>query len=529
MKRFTSLAILLVVAAVPPSLSGDRASSESFDLPIRLSVMSVNEVEANDSRTILLPDGRMIFAWPDGLEGSRDILARTSLDAGRTWTEPINISGDPGDAFEAELTRAGMTLYLAYRQQEGPEPEIRFTRSEDGGVTWSIPIKVSGDGGGSDPDIAARGDNTVVITWRIPTGPGDGSAVVRSSQDGGDSWGDAVTLQADGVAGTKVESASDRFVAMFWGAGQLHMASDTGSFSNPAVTTFDINGFGGNMLYEGGVMHVYGSGVLDGGFNIVETFSVDKGQAWSPLIDVTGLGLGAGVGTPVAAARGGRIVLVWSQIASLEARPFINSGSVTPPDGEVSPLIALSNLQNDAFDPSIAINGSVPYVVWTEISPSDPDTPLARGCVCGDLDRSQSVDLQDLQYVADSYGGSARKLNIGLGPSAVGLPQLSGGAAAERSPHFYLTFLGIDPSGDADLFFSPGYITGDANCTADVTAVDALMGLREVAGIGPPAACIGAADVNCDGAITAVDSLLMLRHVADLPVNRPEGCSPIGV
>jgi hypothetical protein len=75
----------------------------------------------------------------------------------------------------------------------------------------------------------------------------------------------------------------------------------------------------------------------------------------------------------------------------------------------------------------------------------------------------------------------------------------------------------------------PAALQGDVNCDDEVTAVDALFILRDVAQIPPPAECLDlAGDVNCDGARTAVDALGVLRFVAGLPVNQTEPCVDIG-
>jgi hypothetical protein len=72
-----------------------------------------------------------------------------------------------------------------------------------------------------------------------------------------------------------------------------------------------------------------------------------------------------------------------------------------------------------------------------------------------------------------------------------------------------------------------GASPGDANCDGDIGSTDALLILRQIAGIGG-VACPGAADVDCDGGLTSVDALWILRYVALLPVNTPDGCAPIG-
>ena len=74
---------------------------------------------------------------------------------------------------------------------------------------------------------------------------------------------------------------------------------------------------------------------------------------------------------------------------------------------------------------------------------------------------------------------------------------------------------------------SPADIQGDVTCDNNVTSVDSLFLLREVAGLGA-GACAGNGDVNCDGNRTSVDALGVLRYVAGLPVNQNEPCADIG-
>lgn len=68
---------------------------------------------------------------------------------------------------------------------------------------------------------------------------------------------------------------------------------------------------------------------------------------------------------------------------------------------------------------------------------------------------------------------------------------------------------------------------GDADCSGGIDSVDALMILKDVAGV-DEAGCGEAADVDCDGDLTAADSLGVLRYVVSLPFNTPAGCMPIG-
>ena len=79
---------------------------------------------------------------------------------------------------------------------------------------------------------------------------------------------------------------------------------------------------------------------------------------------------------------------------------------------------------------------------------------------------------------------------------------------------------------------------GDVTCDGNVNAVDALMGLRYVAGLGvtqkPGCFEIGSevaslfGDVDCDDGVDAVDALKVLKFVAALPFTQTEPCPDIG-
>ncbi len=71
-------------------------------------------------------------------------------------------------------------------------------------------------------------------------------------------------------------------------------------------------------------------------------------------------------------------------------------------------------------------------------------------------------------------------------------------------------------------------LQSDTDCDHAVDSADALMVLRDTAGLPHSAACIAEGDVDCDGDIDSVDGLFILRHVAGLPVTLPPGCGPIG-
>jgi photosystem II stability/assembly factor-like uncharacterized protein len=131
------------------------------------------------------------------------IFVRRSRDGGKTWegraATVIAHNSDPGIPFEdkpyilADTTgsRYAGTLYVGWTQFSLEKSIILFSRSTDGGVTWSKPIEISTHEGlprdetGSVEGFtgAVGGDGTIYVAWA------DGSEIaLASSRDGGQTF-----------------------------------------------------------------------------------------------------------------------------------------------------------------------------------------------------------------------------------------------------------------------------------------------------------------------------------------------------
>ncbi|MBA4206664.1 MULTISPECIES: sialidase family protein [Pannonibacter] len=149
-----------------------------------------------------MPDGTILCAWFGGtMEGKSDISIFLSRFDGTSWSEPVQVSGDPARSEQNPVlfTAPDGRLWLIYTAQPGGrqnEAEVRFRISDDGGTNWTEPralwpqkgifvrqpVVVTGDGAWLLPGFrcrAAPGE-----TW---TGENDDS-VVMVSRDQGASW-----------------------------------------------------------------------------------------------------------------------------------------------------------------------------------------------------------------------------------------------------------------------------------------------------------------------------------------------------
>ena len=139
----------------------------------------------------------IVFAG--GTHGGEIFYAR-SLDGGRTFTDPANLSHTTGGAGKGRLTRELWhngsldlvlgpegDLYAAWTEYEG---SLRFSRSTDGGESFSDPIHIAGARAAlpaRGPSLAVDAGGSIYLAWTVGENPGADIHLARST-DGGRSF-----------------------------------------------------------------------------------------------------------------------------------------------------------------------------------------------------------------------------------------------------------------------------------------------------------------------------------------------------
>jgi photosystem II stability/assembly factor-like uncharacterized protein len=217
---------------VSHALRGDAMLSRTTDggatwEPAR-SIMPTNaNVWTIGNQIAVTGDGTLVdvFELSVGSGAQRKFGAMISTDAGESWSRVVEIADDETvpvrDPDDADPVRASPDLPEVASNRNQPETvfavwadgrfsgglrsEILFTKSTDGGQTWSMPARINQtpptanplDGQAFLPSVAVSGDGTIAVLYydfRFNTSDPDTlptAAFLAHSHDGGLTWEEA--------------------------------------------------------------------------------------------------------------------------------------------------------------------------------------------------------------------------------------------------------------------------------------------------------------------------------------------------
>lgn len=154
--------------------------------------------------------GKIYMLWQEiifsGGSHGGEILFAYSDDNGKSFSQPINISnsqsGDGKGRINPEIWHNGSfdlvagrngAVYATWTEYDGP---LWFSRSTDGGKTFSTPQRIAGGGKAKPvraPSLALGKERALYLAWT--TGEDEGADIhLVKSTDGGASFGQAQTI-----------------------------------------------------------------------------------------------------------------------------------------------------------------------------------------------------------------------------------------------------------------------------------------------------------------------------------------------
>lgn len=242
------------------------------------------------------------IAFSGGSHGGEIFFAR-SMDGGRTFATPINLSNTVAGAGKGRLSESRWDngsldlvagprgqLYAAWTEYEG---RLWVSRSINAGETFSEPVHIAGTGDltpARGPSLAVSSAGTVYLAWAVGEDPAADIRVARSDDEGRSFTAPGIAVETDGHSDApKLAVTSEGVVHLVFaerdtgpgGRHQIrytHAAGEQLEFEEPRELTAE-----GGLLGSGG----YPDLGVDGNDNLYVLWEVFPGGAGRP----TGLGL----------------------------------------------------------------------------------------------------------------------------------------------------------------------------------------------------------------------------------------------
>ncbi len=132
--------------------------------------------------------GRVHVVWYDQRDGQPQVYYKRSTDGGATWGPDVRLSDDPSPREHPALAAAGEHVYVAWHSaREGEGVNIFIKSSHDGGATWGGDWQLTSDNSSAHASIAAQGERVHVIWGSHQDGP-QAEIYTAHSTDAGLSW-----------------------------------------------------------------------------------------------------------------------------------------------------------------------------------------------------------------------------------------------------------------------------------------------------------------------------------------------------
>jgi hypothetical protein len=296
-----------------------------------------------DPRIAVDSHGGINVVWNDGGPGNLDILFSRSTDGGLTFSPPLNVSHDPDSSAAPQIaTDSAGNIFVAWESDSGVLG-VLFSRSVDGGVTFSAPLMVSTNTGGSiSPRLAVDLAGNVNFVWEDDILSSSDISFSRS-QDHGQTFSSPKSL-----------------------------AHNVGN-SNSAQINVDLTG-NINVVWEND---------SPGNFDVFFTRSIDGGLNFSPLANLSN-SPGSASSAQIATDPAGNINVIWVDNTPPSSSTDVYFTRSANGGASFSAPINISNNTGFSTGPSLAVDaGGNVHVAWQDTTPGNREIFFSRSTDSG--------------------------------------------------------------------------------------------------------------------------------------------------
>jgi hypothetical protein len=401
--------------------------------------------------------GNIYVVWLDNSSGNNSVLFSRSSDGGATFSSPLSLSNNPGGSAlfpQVAIDPTTGNIYAAWFDSNSGNPGIFFRHSTDGGATFSAPI--NGPAVTGPVVLAVDPSGRILLAWSSNNSAGAARFVFSRSLDAGTTFTAPLPISNNAPAG------------------------------NQAFMTLDSSG---NILVawtEASPNNIFFSRSTDGG----ATFS-----APTNVTNVSGTITVGLYGLAVDAA--GNIHVLWTSAFGGQFQTQVSrssdNGATFAAENFQSTVSDSSQSPQMALDPKGGIN-----IVWNT-DQGNPTIQFSRSADGGATFSTQAIEADNFANPGPATIATDTNGNINILWSQSGSPTAAGGiiftrstdsgqtfsahqqvstnqgndlkVALDGSGNIYAVWSQVMPTRNGDIFFSLGTPTSSSGSSLSLSSL----------------------------------------------------------
>ncbi len=143
-------------------------SPDKPDTPVRVSheQWQIDACPHHGPALSISKEDRYHVVWFNDAKDKQGLFYAYSLDAGQSYSPPINFGDYTKTAAHPYVMVVGNNVYLSWKEFNGQETQVLVQQSKDGGKNWSLPKVVSTTSNASDHPLLMKNDSQVFLSWQ---------------------------------------------------------------------------------------------------------------------------------------------------------------------------------------------------------------------------------------------------------------------------------------------------------------------------------------------------------------------------
>ena len=188
--------------------------------------------------TVTVGDSTIVASYVRVSSAGVDVFIRRSTDNGANWSDPVAISRPDTSSWRTAMAAYGNSIDAVVLETGGTSPGVRYSRSTDGGATFSASVKLTGTDQVYPAEVARGPDGLVAVVWYSMT---KSKIFIRVSHDGGATFAPRKSLwKRGGYSGNYAVAVGDGVIYVATGSTgkgiQLKHSTDGGAlWSAPVI------------------------------------------------------------------------------------------------------------------------------------------------------------------------------------------------------------------------------------------------------------------------------------------------------